>query len=323
MREMFLSGPWHDETIPSLVYEDESGRPRGFVGVFPRRMLFDGEPIRVAVFTQLMVDAGCHGLAGLALMRELFRGPQDLSLGDAANEPARRITPGIGAKIALLYSIYWTRPLRPWRYALADVGASTVQRAVRVAARPLMAIGDLTATRLRHSAFVQIKPTATATDLPTRAMLEHWAPMTRSFRLAGKVDEPTLEFVLHNAARKSVFGALQRVLVRDASGGAPIGWYIYYAKKREIGEVVDVAAVPDKYGDVLDHLFYDAWERGLIAVRGRLTPRDLPLLTQKRCVFQSGGPWTVVHSRRREVLESIDRGDARLSRLDGEFWMTF
>src|SRR5689334_3002289 len=71
MREMFLAGPWRDDSIPSLVYEDASGRPKGFVGVFPRRMVFDGEPIRVAVFSQLMVDAECHGLAGLALLREL------------------------------------------------------------------------------------------------------------------------------------------------------------------------------------------------------------------------------------------------------------
>ena len=34
--------------------------------------------------------------------------------------------------------------------------------------------------------------------------------MTRSYRLVGNADEPTMEFVLHNAARKSEFGALQR-----------------------------------------------------------------------------------------------------------------
>src|SRR5207248_9686361 len=118
--------------------------------------------------------------------------------------------------------------------------------------------------------------------------------------------------------RKSEFGALQSVVVRGASGAA-IGWYNYYAKKKEMGEVVDVAAASDKCGDVLDHLFDHAWERGLVAVRGRLTPRELPVLTEKRCVLESRGPWTVVHSRRREVMESIDGGEARLSRLDGEF----
>jgi hypothetical protein len=40
-------------------------------------------------------------------------------------------------------------------------------------------------------------------------------------------------------------------------------------------------------------------------------------------VLEGRGPWTVVHSRRREIVDSIERGEARLSRLDGEFWMTF
>jgi hypothetical protein len=328
MREMFLSAPWRDETMPSLVYEDASGRPSGFVGVFPRRMLFDGEPILVAVFTQLMVDTACRGIAGLALLRHLFRGPQDLSLADAANEAARGIAKGTGARVALLSSLSWTRPLRPWRYALAGVGANRVQRAVRLAARPLVALGDATATRMRHSTFAQIKPTTSTTapavprPLPTRAIVEHWPSMTRSYRLAGNADEPTLEFVLTNAARKSSFGTLEKVLVQEASG-TPVGWYIYYSKKNDVGEVVDVAAAPGKYADVLDHLFYHAWERGAIAVRGRLTPHELPLLTQKHCVLEGRGPWTVVHSRRRDILESIERGEARLSRLDGEFWMTF
>jgi hypothetical protein len=321
MREMFLAGPWRDEAMPSLVYEDASGRPRGFVGVFPRQMLFDGEPIRVAVFTQLMVDAVCHGIAGLALLRQIYCGPQDLSLADAANEPARRIASGTGAKVALLCSLLWTRPLRPWRYALAGVGATAVQRAARIAARPIVALADATATRLRRSRFAQVKPTATAAALPTRAIVEYSACLTRSYKLAGNADEPMLEFVLRNAERKARFGTLQRVLVQDS--GTPIGWYIYYAKKKDIGEVVDVAAAPGRYGDVLDHLFYHAWERGLIAVRGRLTPHELPLLTQKHCVLEGRGPWTVVHSRRREIVDAIERGDARLSRLDGEFWMTF
>jgi hypothetical protein len=34
--DMFLKPPWRDEELPSLVYDDATGRPVGFVGVFPR-----------------------------------------------------------------------------------------------------------------------------------------------------------------------------------------------------------------------------------------------------------------------------------------------
>lgn len=322
MREMFLSGPWCDEEMPSLVYQSASGRPIGFVGVFPRRMVLGGEEIRVATFTQLMVDIAYRGGPGIELLRHLFRGPQDLSLADAANENARRIAKITGATVALLYSQYWTRPLRPWRHAVPLIGGSGVQRAMRLLARPFTALGDASAARVADSPFRQPKPTSGTAELSTSAMLKHWPCLTAGYRLSSEMDEQTLDFVLNNAAKKSALGILRRVLVKD-SAGAPIGWYIYYTKKHEVGEVVDIGAAPNRYEEVLDHLFYDAWDQGLVAIRGRLTPRELPLLMQKQCVLEAGNPWTVVHSNRCDVLESIERGEARLSRLDGEFWMTF
>src|SRR2546422_7768011 len=44
---IFFHNPWVDADLPSLVYEDETGRVGGVVGVVPRRMLVRGEPIRV------------------------------------------------------------------------------------------------------------------------------------------------------------------------------------------------------------------------------------------------------------------------------------
>ena len=322
MREMFLLGPWRDEEMPSLVCQAASGRPIGFVGVFPRRMVLDGEQIRVAAFTQLMVDTAHAGIAGIELLRHLFRGPQDLSIADAVNENGRRIAAVTGARVAVLYSQYWTRPLRPWRYALPRIGRSSIQRALRVLARPFMALGDASAARLADSPFRFQRPTAPAAELSTTAMLEYWPCLTGGYRLSSDLDEPTLEYVLSNAAKKSALGCLQRVLVQETTG-APIGWYIYYAKENEVGEVVDIGAAPNKYEEVLDHLFYHAWSRGVVALRGRLTPRELPLLMEKRCTLEAGTPWTVVHSSRCDVLDAIERGEARLSRLDGEFWMTF
>jgi len=33
--------------------------------------------------------------------------------------------------------------------------------------------------------------------------------------------------------------------------------------------------------------------------------------------------WTLVHSPRPEILHAIERGDALLSHLDGEWWLSF
>jgi hypothetical protein len=41
--------------------------------------------------------------------------------------------------------------------------------------------------------------------------------------------------------------------------------------------------------------------------------------SEKNCFFACRGGWTVAHSRNPEILEALNRGDAFLSRLDGEW----
>ena len=79
-----------------------------------------------------------------------------------------------------------------------------------------------------------------------------------------------------------------------------------------------MAARKGAYEQVLDHLFRHAWQRGALALTGRLDPRHMRELTNKHCRFDSEGGWTMVHSRDQELLQTIYRGDAWLSRLEGE-----
>jgi hypothetical protein len=71
--------------------------------------------------------------------------------------------------------------------------------------------------------------------------------------------------------------------------------------------------------DVLDHLFYDAWEQGAIALHGVVDLRRIADFSDKGCLFTCRGGWTVAYSRKPELLDLLDRGDAFLSRLDGEW----
>src|SRR5204863_2142356 len=108
----FSKIPWVAAVPLPPVYKEERGGGGGFVGVVPRRMLFRGEPIRVAVTTQLMVAPRYGGQVGRRLMSRLLAGPQELSITDDANDAARRLWESLGGECSPIYGLRWTRPLR-------------------------------------------------------------------------------------------------------------------------------------------------------------------------------------------------------------------
>ena len=110
------------------------------------------------------------------------------------------------------------------------------------------------------------------------------------------------------------------MLVRDVRGDV-LGWYLYYLRPGGVGEVVQIGATHDSIGEVLAHLFFDAWRRGALAVSGQLDPAFMEALSEQHCLFDSGAFWTLLNSNDFEVLEAIYRGDAFLTRLEGEGWI--
>lgn len=321
-REMFFGGPWRDEELPSLVYEEATGRPIAFVGVFPHRMLLLEEPIRVAVATQLMVHPEHRGTAALELLSRVFSGVQQLSLSDAATDVVVRIWERLGGRASLLYSLCWTRALRPWRHAAVTLGGSLTQRGVLRLLRPFLNAGDAIATRFADSSFRQTEPVASAEELTVQSLRDHWPILRTDHALAPVYDGLRLDYVLQQLAQKRSLGILRGVLVR-CTAGMVIGWYLYYVNRGGLGDVIHVAATPGQHAEVFDHLFHDAWRQGVVALRGRLEPKQASLLAAKHCYLAREGGWTVVHSKRPDILAAVDRGDAIISRLDGEFWMTF
>ena len=317
--EMLFGNPWCDPQLPSWVAE-EHGRISGCYAVMARPMLLRGRPIRVAVGCQFMVDPDRRdSLTALKLAKACISGPQDLTLADGANDLSRRMWSGIGGTVPLLYNLHWTRPLRPARYLLSVLEeGSALPFPLALAARPLGAVVDALAARLRPNRFYKEESELAEDALDAAAMLAHLPEVFGDSALRPVYDARSLAWLLEQTARKTRHGKLRARAVRD--GERLLGWYLYYVQAGGVSEVVQIAARDGSFERVLLRLLADAWRHGAAAVRGRLEPRFAQELSRQHCWFRREGTWTLVHTRHADILAAIQQGNAFLSRLEGEWW---
>jgi hypothetical protein len=319
---VFLDHPSRDPALPSLVYEEDSGRITGFLGVVARRMSLDGRLLLAAISSQFVVDPnGRSALAAVQLARTFFEGPQDISISDEATDLSRKLWEGLGGTTALLQSIHWTRPLRPARLALSFLRNRTSFAPLAAVANPPSRILDALATRLPASHLFQSKPDEFADDLRAEIILAH-LPEFAAGSLRVEYDQRTFEWLLERARRRKGEGSLHTAVIRNKEATV-IGWYLYALESDGSADVVQIVAKPSSIDRVLDHLFYRAWSQGAMAVTGRLEPRFLQALSDKYCLFHRRGPWMLVSSKRPEVVRAFQVGDAFFSRFDGEWCLGF
>jgi hypothetical protein len=317
LAKVFLDHPSRDPELPSLVCE-EDGTIVGFLGVVSRRMSMNGRRVRAAIASHFVVDpAAATVKITVQLAKTFLEGPQDLSISDEADDVTRRIWEGLGASTALLHSIHWTRPLRPARLALSFLrNRGSLVPLAAVADAPSRLV-DALATHLRQSHWFQARPELVVNDLCCETVLSRMPEFATDASLRVDYDDQTLRWLLDRAGQRSG-GRLQKTVIRNEEGTV-LGWYLYQLGESRSADVLQIAAKQTSIHSVLDHLFYDAWERGADAVTGRLEPRFLQALSDKYCLFHRRGPWTLVDTRRPELLRSFQSGDAFFTRFDGEW----
>ena len=321
-REMLFNNPWRDLDLPSWVAE-EDGHMSGFAGIMPRRMLFRGRPIRVAVGCQFMVDPNRrNGLTALQLARAALSGTQDLFIADGANDLSRQMWTGLGGTAPLLYNLHWTFPLRPVRFALSLLEEHRALRALTLAARPLGALADAMTARLHPNRLDREDAELVEDVLDVAAMLDHLHDVANGSALQPEYDARSLTWLLEQTALKVRHGKLRARAVLE-SGRRLVGWYLYYLRAGGVSEVVQIAACNGSFGRVLQRLLADAWRQGAAALRGRLDPRHVEEFSDRYCWFRREDTWTLVHSRHADLAAAIHQGDAYLSRLEGEWWLRF
>jgi hypothetical protein len=134
-------------------------------------------------------------------------------------------------------------------------------------------------------------------------------------------DANSFQWLFQQAGRQRLHGGLQCEVVRD-SAGETLGWYAYYVKPGGIAQVLQIGGRSRRAGCVLDHLFYNARHKGAVAISGQFDPAFAKLLARNQCSFTWSGS-VLIHSRNERLLNAIHRGDAFLTRFEGEWWMRF
>ena len=322
LARLLLWHPWRAESVPSLVYEDGAGRVVGCIGVMPRPMLLGDRPLVAAISHSFIVEPGSRSsLVALKLAQAYLAGPQDLSLAEGS-AVSRRIWESIGGSVSLLYGLGWTRPLRPGRYVLSFLRKRGLPHGLDWALRPLFRLVDALAP-LAARTFRSSPPADAGEALDAAALCESVSRFSRGCALRPRYDARACRWLIETLAHKAGRGELHAVRVRDAAGDA-IGSYLYYLAAGGTGAVVQLTAAAGCGGRVLDHLCHHARQRGAVAVAGQVDPALFAALASRDCLFHhDGGSWFLVHSKSPEVSQAIHRGDAFLSRLDAEWWISF
>jgi len=324
-RELFFHGPFSEKTLPSLVYENEHGRVVGFLGILRRRMSLNGKPIEVAVGTSLVVEPDSRStMAGLKLINCFLSGKQDLAITDTANHLTQQLWTRLGGSKASLYDMHWSRPLRPALYAVyaaCRFGRGPVSKAFALGSNPVCRIVDAIAARMPSSPFRQRPPLISEEELTVETLLACMRDFPDPRSLRPEYDRDSVRWLLDFMGRMNACGSLRKVLLRNREGKI-IGWYLYYLRPGSVGEVVQVGASHSSVDAVFDHLSYDAWTHGAIALHGRLDPHLSQEPLGKNCFYFLGNR-LLVHSRDPELTRHIQSGSAFLTRLDGEWCLRF
>ena len=325
-QELYFNGPLIDEGMPPLVYEAKNGGIVGFLGVIRRRMSLRGQPIRVAFGGNFVVQPEARSsLAGLRLLADYMAGSQDLSQTDSANDISKNLLERLGFRTIVPLSIHWERPLRPARYVvhwMSKLAGPILGGGLKLATRPLCGAADSAAARLSFSPFRQTESRLHAAELEVEMLLHCLNEFRCNCSLQPEYDTDSLRWLLTFMERMHPRASLRRVALRDASQKM-IGWYIYYLKPGDRGQVLQLGGQREFIKNILEHLLHDAWSHGAIGLHGVVPSHLMGDFSEKSCFFTCRGGWNVAHSRKPELLELLGHGDASLSRLDGDSCLNF
>jgi hypothetical protein len=315
---IFFRNPWRNDNFPSFVYRAAGGKVIGFIGVIPRQMRFRGELITIAVSHRLMVDpdGGCP-LAASQLVRRFLSGPQDLSFSDGATDIGRKFWEGMGGSTALIYSMNWVWPLQPCSYVIHVLSKQKGRGPISAVLGPVGHLID----SLGVAALVRPISSSghTSVEANDDLLFDCVSEFSKPYMLCPEYTRDNWKWLMQFLRSNKHRGSFRAFAVYKGEKEL-VGAYAYYLNTYRVGEVMFLLARKDSREQVLRHMLSEARKENAICFWGRMEPRYLDCMGNNKCLFKRGS-WALVHAKKPELVDMINRGDAFLTTLEGELWL--
>ncbi len=314
-----LEDPWTDPELPSLVLNGDEGDVVGLLLTCPRRLVFDGQPLRALCGSNVVVDPAVQGKAqGMALIERSKAFPKDFAYTDGATDRARGMLERAGYTLLTLESLEWTSVLRPTAYWQGRLFTGSRTRRIGAIGRILVRPLDRLLGRTPFAPAVRT-PGLTHEPLTPALMMEHLEQFTSWARLRVDYDMPFLTWLFAQLADDHPQGSLAARLVRR--DGEAIGWHISLVPRGGIAQVMQIVAAPGDAPAVLSSMLVHARELGAVAARGRLEAPLLEAVTARRTVLRGAGFVYVRAPNDPAIVSAIQSGHALITRLDADWWI--
>ncbi len=320
MEEFYFKAPDRSPHISPLVSRTADGEVTGFLGITTIPFLYKDEEITVANCHHLMATEEARSkLIPMRMLQQFLAGPQDFSFSDGSVETTRHLWKRLGGAANIVNSLYYKVPLRPVSFS-ARPFLKNLNKPLRTIIQVLARGTDAVGGAVRLPLFHRTASGARLIPLDADLFIEAINKVKKNYSLFPRYDKPRIERIFQLLDKEKRYGKLYKFAIVDNNDHL-IGWFIYYAKRGAVCEVIQAVSMPGKESELFDHLVQHAFARGGIELSGRLMPHQLRSPFTRKAVTMPARMWTLLHSTRSDLMLEMQSGNSFLTRLEGDLWL--
>jgi hypothetical protein len=313
-QSVFLDSPFSCEGSPSLVSENH-GEVDGFVGVLTRNFFAKNHSYQIRIGSRYMVSPTASALVGASLLRSATKGKLDLFFTDGANDEGRKAMLALGGEEVPLYSFQWLKIIRPFNWMArrlkqrSSIVGLTLQGLSPFLDIP-MRILPLTAFQVNEG-----HPTAPC-DVEDLSYL--YSHLPKDVLIKPLYQKTDLDWLINFCTGWKTRGEFYiRKVTWSRNESAAFSGYL---RGDGIFEILNLWALPNRRGDLLDALFH--FVKGLrgVGVQGQIPGGFLSHLKTRGVLFKKGS-WAMAKGKDSSLLHSLHAGKIYMGGFEGELWL--